>query len=131
MSNTLYESARSKLLTGWGTWDVTSVMSYFLLPEGRGLSLGIKEYQSGQVLKHALIGSLQPDAPTAPNQLWSLHFVHDACLNGTKLKILAVVERVHPRMPCARGPHQHQSTEGEIYPRLALCGPRRAQATVR
>jgi len=33
-----------------------------------------------------------PDAPKAPNQLWSLDFVHDACLNGTKLKILAVVD---------------------------------------
>jgi putative transposase len=31
-------------------------------------------------------------APTAPNQLWRLDFVHDACLNRTKLKILAVVD---------------------------------------
>ena len=37
-------------------------------------------------------GMPMPDAPTAPNQLWSLDFVHDACLNGTKLKILAVVD---------------------------------------
>jgi len=37
-------------------------------------------------------GMPMPDAPTAPNQVWSLDFVHDACLNGTKLKILAVVD---------------------------------------
>ena len=37
-------------------------------------------------------GMPMPDAPTAPNQLWSLDFVHDACLNGTKLKVLAVVD---------------------------------------
>jgi len=37
-------------------------------------------------------GMPMPDAPTAPNQLWSLDFVHDACLNGTKFKILAVVD---------------------------------------
>jgi hypothetical protein len=33
-----------------------------------------------------------PDAPSAPGQLWSLDFVHDACLNGTKLKILTVID---------------------------------------
>lgn len=37
-------------------------------------------------------GMPMPDAPIAPNQLWSLDFVHDACLNGTRLKILAVVD---------------------------------------
>ena len=37
-------------------------------------------------------GMPMPDRPTAPGQLWSLDFVHDACLNGTKLKILAVVD---------------------------------------
>lgn len=37
-------------------------------------------------------GMPMPDAPTAPNQLWCLDFVHDTCLNGTRLKILAVVD---------------------------------------
>lgn len=37
-------------------------------------------------------GMPMPDRPTAPGQLWSLDFVHDACLNGTRLKILAVVD---------------------------------------
>lgn len=37
-------------------------------------------------------GTPMPDAPTGPNQLWCLDFVHDSCLNGTRLKILAVVD---------------------------------------
>jgi putative transposase len=37
-------------------------------------------------------GMPMPDAPTAPNQLWCLDFVHDTCLNGSRLKILAVVD---------------------------------------
>jgi putative transposase len=37
-------------------------------------------------------GMPMPDSPTAPNQLWSLDFVHDSCLNGTRLKILVVVD---------------------------------------
>jgi len=37
-------------------------------------------------------GSPMPDAPTAPNELWSLDFVHDSCLNGTRLKVLAVID---------------------------------------
>ncbi|MCC7102872.1 MAG: IS3 family transposase [Fimbriimonadaceae bacterium] len=28
----------------------------------------------------------------APNQVWCVDFIHDACLNGTKLKILSVVD---------------------------------------
>ena len=33
-----------------------------------------------------------PHAPTTPNEVWCLDFVHDACLNGTQLKVLAVVD---------------------------------------
>lgn len=35
-------------------------------------------------------GNTVPLAATEPNQVWCLDFCHDACLNGTKLKILAV-----------------------------------------
>jgi putative transposase len=38
------------------------------------------------------MGMPMPDAPTAANQLWCLDFVHDSCLNGTRLKVLAVVD---------------------------------------
>lgn len=37
-------------------------------------------------------GMPMPGAPNAANQLWCLDFVHDACLNGTRLKVLAVVD---------------------------------------
>jgi putative transposase len=33
-----------------------------------------------------------PDAPTRPGEVWSLDFVHDSCLNGTRLKVLAVID---------------------------------------
>ncbi len=33
-----------------------------------------------------------PDSPTSPNKVWSLDFVHDSCPNGTKLKVLAVID---------------------------------------
>lgn len=35
-------------------------------------------------------GSLVPLAATGPNEVWCLDFCFDSCLNGTKLKILAV-----------------------------------------
>ena len=37
-------------------------------------------------------GTPVPGSPTVPNEVWSLDFVHDSCLNGTKLKILAVID---------------------------------------
>jgi len=37
-------------------------------------------------------GSPMPDSPTRPNELWSLDFCYDGCLNGTKLKVLAIVD---------------------------------------
>jgi putative transposase len=35
-------------------------------------------------------GSKVPLAATHANQVWCLDFCHDACLNGTRLKVLAV-----------------------------------------
>lgn len=37
-------------------------------------------------------GSAMPEPPSGPNEVWSLDFLHDACLNRTKLKILAVID---------------------------------------
>ena len=37
-------------------------------------------------------GSTMPDTPKRPGELWCLDFCHDTCLNGTKLKVLAVVD---------------------------------------
>lgn len=37
-------------------------------------------------------GTPMPASPSAVNEVWSLDFLHDSCLNGTKLKILAVID---------------------------------------
>jgi putative transposase len=37
-------------------------------------------------------GSSIPLKATGPGQVWSLDFVHDSCLNGTRLKVLAIVD---------------------------------------
>lgn len=39
-------------------------------------------------------GSQVPFTAKAPNEVWTVDFVHDACLNGTKLKILSVIDEV-------------------------------------
>lgn len=41
---------------GWNTWNVRSVLSHVLLPQGAAISLGIKDYSSGYCLREALIG---------------------------------------------------------------------------
>lgn len=43
-----------------------------------------------QKRKKKRTGQRVPLAATQPNHVWCLDFCHDACLNGTKLKILAV-----------------------------------------
>jgi transposase InsO family protein len=52
--------------------------------------------------KRRQAGMPMPDAPTAPNQLWSLDFVHDACLNGTRWKILALEAATSIKAPKVR-----------------------------
>ena len=37
-------------------------------------------------------GNAVPLRAEAPNQVWCVDFIHDSCLNGTKLKILSVVD---------------------------------------
>jgi len=38
-------------------------------------------------------GAAVPLAATRANQVWCLDFCHDACLNGSKLKVLAVKDQ--------------------------------------
>ncbi len=37
-------------------------------------------------------GNAVPYSASQPNEVWTMDFVHDSCLNGTKLKILSVVD---------------------------------------
>ena len=43
----------------WNTWNVRSVLSHVLLPEGISVSLGIKEFENGNCLREALIGRFE------------------------------------------------------------------------
>lgn len=51
-----YDEVKKKLLSGWNTWNVHSVMSHVLLPEGFSINLGLKEFSEGGYLRDALIG---------------------------------------------------------------------------
>ncbi|HOS43844.1 MAG TPA: hypothetical protein PK794_09160, partial [Armatimonadota bacterium] len=53
-----YADLKARLARGWNTWNVRSVLSHVLLPQGFALNLGIKEYRGGGYLKEALIGRL-------------------------------------------------------------------------
>ncbi len=57
----MYQDLQKRIAQGWNTWNVRSVTSYVLLPEGFALNLGLKEYQAGRYLKEALIGRHQGD----------------------------------------------------------------------
>ncbi len=45
-----------ELARGWNTWNVRSVLSHVLLPEGIAINLGLKTYNHGRCLREALIG---------------------------------------------------------------------------
>lgn len=45
---------------GWNTWNVRSVLSHVLLPDGIAISLGLKTYNTGRCLREALIGRKLP-----------------------------------------------------------------------
>jgi putative transposase len=53
-----------------------------------------KELKLGRMKRYRKkrTGSLVPLKATGPGQVWSLDFVHDSCLNGTRLKVLAIVD---------------------------------------
>ncbi len=56
-----YRDLQQQLARGWNTWNVRSVLSHVLLPDGFALNLALREYQSGRYLKEALIGRFQGD----------------------------------------------------------------------
>ena len=61
-----YEQVQKTLARGWNTWDVHSVATQVLLPEGLAIHVGMK-HNTGEYgdafLGDALIGSFGPDAP--------------------------------------------------------------------
>jgi len=60
-----YERVQARLAQGWNTWDVHSVSTQVLLPEGLAIHVGMKHNSTlngDAYLGDALIGSLGPDA---------------------------------------------------------------------
>jgi len=60
-----YRQVQRHLAEGWNTWDVNSVLTQVLLPEGLAIHIGLKHNsaRSGDTfLPSALIGRLTPDA---------------------------------------------------------------------
>jgi len=53
-----------------------------------------KQEQLGRAKRHRKkrTGNTVPMVAQTPGQVWSVDFVHDACLNGTKLKVLVIVD---------------------------------------
>jgi len=51
-----------------------------------------------------------PTKASRPNEVWSLDFAHDSCMNGTRLKILGVVDEF--TRECLGGWNEHQEPLG-------------------
>ncbi|MEU4291861.1 hypothetical protein AB0E63_26845 [Kribbella sp. NPDC026596] len=63
-SEAAYERIQEQVARGWNTWDTRSVLTQVLLPEGLGLSFGLKEYYRGTSLRTVQIGRRTEGAET-------------------------------------------------------------------
>jgi putative isomerase len=57
-----YQQLKSRLASGWNTWNTRSVLSHVQLPSGFSINLGVKEYKNGDYLKEALVGRLESES---------------------------------------------------------------------
>jgi transposase InsO family protein len=53
-----------------------------------------KELRLGRVKRYRKkrTGTPVPYAATMPNDVWTMDIIHDSCMNGTKLRILSIVD---------------------------------------
>lgn len=51
-----YDEMKKSYITGWKTWNNTSVLSYVYMPDGMGVRLGLRDYRTEKLLENALIG---------------------------------------------------------------------------
>ncbi|MCY2928582.1 MAG: hypothetical protein NTV86_03645, partial [Planctomycetota bacterium] len=51
-----YRELTSRLVNGWNTWYVKSMLTHVRMPEGLAINLGLKEYRGGQYLREILKG---------------------------------------------------------------------------
>lgn len=61
-----YEEMKKQYIRGWRTWDNRSVLSFCFMPDGLGLRLGIKDYQSAKLLEGVLIGEAKEKGTVIP-----------------------------------------------------------------
>ena len=61
-----YEKHKKALMKGWQTWNNESVLSHVMMPEGFGLSLGLKDYKLQKALVNVLIGKSEEDGIVTP-----------------------------------------------------------------
>lgn len=64
-SSAMYRQVQHRLAQGWNTWDVHSVATQVLLPEGLAIQIGMKHNATehgDQFLAGALIGRTEPNA---------------------------------------------------------------------
>ncbi|MBQ3079338.1 MAG: hypothetical protein IJC48_04960 [Clostridia bacterium] len=57
-----YRRMKKEYIRGWQTWNVNSVLSHVLMPEGFALNVTVREYKDGLYLKDALIGRFDENA---------------------------------------------------------------------
>lgn len=67
-----YNALRDRLMRGWQTYNVYSVLSHVRMEDGLALNIAVKEYQSGCYLKEALIGR-QTSGPSVEEVTPGLH----------------------------------------------------------
>lgn len=79
-----YRMAHAKVQEGFAPLNVKRVHRIW-----REEKLGrVKRYRKKRS------GESIPFTASEPNEVWTVDFVHDYCLNGTRLKILSVVDEV-------------------------------------
>jgi hypothetical protein len=94
-----------KPATGWNTWNVRSVLSHVLMPDGFAVSLGVKIYSTGKCLCEALIGRQgAPGENVVPGPRsydgfytsleldWGTQKANDRKWPGVKLKVETAVD---------------------------------------
>lgn len=63
---TRYEELKQAYMNGWQTWNNASVLSHVMMPEGVGLTLGLKDYKRAKLLDTALIGQTEEEGIVTP-----------------------------------------------------------------
>lgn len=88
-----YAKVQERLARGWNTWDVHSVATQVLLPEGLAIHVGMKHNSTlngDAFLGDALIGSLEPGAPvvTPGSHAWDGSYTQvDIAWKGHKWRV--------------------------------------------